>query len=534
LKNKAYCYSALIISILISGILLRIIRFPEIPPGLNIDEAVGAYEAFSLLETGKDKWGHAWPAYFPGWGSGQNVLLAYLTIPFVKIFGLTILSARLAALLFGLLTLPLFYFCISPLGRFPALLGLLLICVAPWHFMLSRWALESNMLPFCMLLGCTALTRALITQQKKWIIPALLPFALALYAYATTIVVLPILFGLILLFYFKQVRLQWQAWLLSLVLFFILAFPFLIFFIENHLLKSNISWTNQFFFTTAVLPSNRLDQVNSGTWLNTIYLNCQFLLAGFDDKTNYNLMPGYSVLLSFTLPLTAIGLVTGAYRILKNKRHQARKPGNIVMAVFLFWAIASLVFFLFFELNINRFNHFFLPAMVITVWLLHLFLKSLNRSSYKLSGKLFIIGWIIMEGSAGIWHYFTNYPQGTIRYTFSADMKEAFDAVHKLPVSQVYLTSGNMPVSLGYIYALFYLKYPPEEFQKNGDFEIQDGIYKVNRFGKYAFYHEYIDRSKDYGYLLRKMDIKRDGAFQREICYEDESWEVGIIKAGAN
>src|SRR5687768_5089255 len=121
-KRVNRLFPILVILVLLAGILIRVIRFPAIPPGLNVDEAVSAYEAFSLLETGNDKWGHAYPAYFSGWGSGQNVLLAYLTMPFIKIFGLNILSARMPALLLGLLTLPLFYLCLRPIGRFAALI----------------------------------------------------------------------------------------------------------------------------------------------------------------------------------------------------------------------------------------------------------------------------------------------------------------------------------------------------------------------------------------------------------------------------
>ena len=162
-------HKLLVFAVLGLGIAVRVWHFPAVPPGLNQDEAASAYEAFSLTQTGCDKWGNPWPVYFPAWGSGQNVLLAYLTIPVIKAFGLSIFAARLVPLLLGLLTLPLFYYCLRPLGRYPALLGLLLLAVAPWHFMLSRWGLESNLLPFWMLLGCTTLSRAISTQRRRWI-----------------------------------------------------------------------------------------------------------------------------------------------------------------------------------------------------------------------------------------------------------------------------------------------------------------------------------------------------------------------------
>jgi 4-amino-4-deoxy-L-arabinose transferase-like glycosyltransferase len=531
LKKNAFIYPVLILGILLLGLVLRTFRFPEIPPGLNIDEAVSAYEAFSLLETGKDKWGHPWPAYFPGWGSGQNVLLAYLSTPLIQVFGLNIFSARLPLLLVSLLTLPLFYLSLRPLGRFPALAGLLMLCLVPWHFMLSRWALESNLLPFFMLLGCYALSRALLTQQKRWIVPCLLPFALALYAYGTTVMVLPVLLGLAGVFYFKQLRARWRAWLGALTLFGVAAFPFLLFFVENHLLHANLAWTDHLFFATPILPSNRLDQINAGTWVDTLYANYYFLRAGCNDYSNYNLMPGFRPLLRFLVPLAVLGgLLGGGLLLLSPKKFLADKPANTVIAVFLFWAAASFMLFVSFKLNINRFNHFYLPAIAITAWLLHLLTASLRRPALKRGGQAALVAWILLESSPGIRHYFTAYPQTNIRETFNAGLQPAFAALQKLPVNQVYLPHDLMPLSLTYIYALFYLQYPPAALQQHGDFKIENGVYRVNRFGKYAFYEAYLRPGQAYGFLVRKGQQLPDSTRAREVYFENETWQVGIVK----
>jgi len=186
-------YISFFVLICLLGAALRLIQYPTLPPGFNQDEASSAYEAYCLAETGMDRWGNVLPAYFPSWGSGQNVLLSYLLVPVVKLFGLSIFSVRLIPVTLGILTLPLLGWGLRPLGRYPALLGMFLVAVVPWHFMMSRWALESNLAPFFMLLGCVLLARGLITNKRRWIVPSLLPFALALYAYGTTVIVLPIM-----------------------------------------------------------------------------------------------------------------------------------------------------------------------------------------------------------------------------------------------------------------------------------------------------------------------------------------------------
>ena len=82
--------------IILFGILIRVLFLTKIPAGLNCDEASMAYEAFSILNTGHDRNGIFYPVYLLAWGSGQSALMTYLTIPFVKFFGLTVFSIRLA------------------------------------------------------------------------------------------------------------------------------------------------------------------------------------------------------------------------------------------------------------------------------------------------------------------------------------------------------------------------------------------------------------------------------------------------------
>ncbi|MGV3639130.1 MAG: glycosyltransferase family 39 protein, partial [Adhaeribacter sp.] len=526
----AFVYPVLVVLVMGLGLGLRLYRFPHIPPGLNIDEAISAYEAFSLLETGRDKWGHPWPAYFPGWGSGQNVLQAYLTIPFVHLLGLNVYAARLPALLPALLTLPLFFVTLRPLGRFTALLGLLLLSVAPWHFMLSRWALESNLLPFCMLLGCFTFSRALHSGQKRWIVPSLLPFAGALYAYGTTILVLPPLLAALGLLFYRRLLACWPAWLGAAVLFLLAAFPFLIFFAENYLLKANMAWTDGLFFTTALLPANRLDQVNNGSWADLLYVNREFVLAGFNDHTSYNVLPGFGLLPFLTPPLLALGWLAGAVLVLRDRFRLAAFPAHPVVAVFVCWAAASCLLLLVLELNINRFNHFFLPALALAAWGAGRLLRWLPAPRLRRGGQVLLLAGLLAESAGAIRHYFTQYPRSEISLSFNAGLEPAYQAVAKLPVSQVRLPAKVLFMPIQYTYALFYLQYPPAAFQQSGDFSLVGGRYEVRRFGRYLFDDALLDRSQPFGYLRRKSEAPDYGKGSREVIFENQAWEVGIIR----
>src|SRR5579875_2298209 len=106
-------HTTILLVVLATGAFLRLYRFPSVPAGLNQDELSAAYEAYSLSLLGTDRWGHKWPVYFPSWGSGQNVLQSYLSIPVIKLFGLTPLAVRLVPLVLALGTLPLLYLFVA-------------------------------------------------------------------------------------------------------------------------------------------------------------------------------------------------------------------------------------------------------------------------------------------------------------------------------------------------------------------------------------------------------------------------------------
>ena len=105
LKRELYLASA----ILLAGALLRFLCLGRFPPGLNQDEASIGFDAWSLLQEGIDRNGDAWPVLFVSWGSGQNVLYAYLSLPFLALFGLSAASLRLCAAFWGSVSLAAFW-----------------------------------------------------------------------------------------------------------------------------------------------------------------------------------------------------------------------------------------------------------------------------------------------------------------------------------------------------------------------------------------------------------------------------------------
>lgn len=517
-------YSLLVILVFAAGIFIRVKNFPDIPPGFNQDEAGSAYESYSLYKTGKDKWGNQLPAYFPSWGSGQNVLQAYLSIPVINHYGLSLFSARLVPLIIGVCTLPLLFFCLLPLGRTAALMALFLISVSPWHFMLSRWSLESNLLPFFMLLGCTFLSKAFITQKKKWIIPSLIPFAIALYAYGTTAMVLPLFFMLVFLIFYQNIKVHFSSWLIALFIFLIFSFPFILFFVENYVLGENLLWTDHFFFSTPLCPSTRLSQ-NGGISLNTVWANSRLLFSGFNDNTPYNLVQGYALLLPFCFLLAFSGFIIIGKRMWKKRQVFIADQKEIILFIFLIWGFSAFILFFLFELNVNRFNHFFIPCIVMSTWMINKIAADFKSSVIRQSIAIMILCFWMIESGLMINNYFTEYPESSIKPHFNANLREAFAPLKDLSCKQIFITDQ---IALPYVYTLFYVQYPPEKFQREAEFIVAGGQYRVKRFGKYIFDRALVDSMNDYAYLLRKEEVRNDLP-NKKILYQDKFWEAAFI-----
>lgn len=65
-------YIILFCLILVFGSILRLVQLGKVPGGYQMDEAYGAFNAYSLFHSGIDSTGHSYPVYFESWGGGQN------------------------------------------------------------------------------------------------------------------------------------------------------------------------------------------------------------------------------------------------------------------------------------------------------------------------------------------------------------------------------------------------------------------------------------------------------------------------------
>src|SRR3972149_9691725 len=80
---------------------IRVVDLSQIPNGFAWDEMDNAYQAYSLVKTGKDIFGNPLPVLLHAFADYKSSLFIYYTVPFVKFRGPDVLAARLPAAVWG-------------------------------------------------------------------------------------------------------------------------------------------------------------------------------------------------------------------------------------------------------------------------------------------------------------------------------------------------------------------------------------------------------------------------------------------------
>jgi len=231
-----------IIVVVILAAVLRFYRLGENPPGLYWEEAAIGYDAYSILKTGKDFHGNAWPLVaFESFGDWKPSLYFYAAVPSVAVFGLTPLAVRLPSALFGTLTVLLVYWLVK--DKRVGLAAALLLAISPWHLQLSRAGFEANLGLFLLVLGW-------------WWSPAL---ALSMYAYHANRLLAPILF----LLFWRAGRIKnfWRGVMIC----GLIVLPIVIQF-NSPVIRQRLAETSALTDLATIIKSNELIQADGNTW----------------------------------------------------------------------------------------------------------------------------------------------------------------------------------------------------------------------------------------------------------------------------
>ncbi len=457
------------LSLLLLGTLLRTLFIGAFPPGINQDEASVGYDAWSLLHYGIDRNGDAWPALFQSWGSGQNVLYAYLSMPFLALFGRGTASLRLCAALWG--SGSLFFFWRlgrRSLGKGFGLLALLLLALDPWHLLLSRWALESDLLPAFLLLGVFFLCRV---KERPWLLcAAAAAFALGLYAYGTAFLFLPIFLLGASVRILRRRYVSPGQYLAALGVFVLIALPLGLCQLRNAL---GLPAGRFLWMSLPALTETR--QAATVSFSFSHWKELALLLWKQSDGLPWNSAGPFGLLWGLPgLALALLGLGRLLWRLGKGGLEDAR-------ACVLLSLLSALVAALFIDGNVNRLNFLFLPLIWCQAEGAHLLVK-------KCFALLPVLLLALLLASLGLGRWYVTKGAEALGSAFHEGLPEAIRYADSLEPETLWITGR---VNAPYIYVLYTLGIPPEEFVSTVRYRDPDWPFRqVLSFGKYRFYGE--------------------------------------------
>lgn len=192
--------------IIVFGFLLRFIFLSTNPPSMHADEADTGYTALTLIKTGMDPYGNAWPLHFQDQANNyRSPLYTYSVIPFVLLFGLDPVTERLPSVIFGTLLIVCVYFLAKKLllSKDVALTAAFLTAINPWSIHLSRTGLEVQL--SCLLIASGILFFELSKERKYFLVLSSVAFSLSLFSYHPAKIVTPLIVLILFFMNFKRI-----------------------------------------------------------------------------------------------------------------------------------------------------------------------------------------------------------------------------------------------------------------------------------------------------------------------------------------
>lgn len=465
------------------GVIVRIVLIGIVPGGINQDEAFSGYEAYSLLHYGMDSAGYSFPVYFVSWGSGMNVLNSYLMMPFIGIFGVHEWTVRMPQVIIACISLYIFYRMFKKFfGGKIALVALGVLAICPWHIMMSRWGLESNLAPGFLLFGLYAFM--LGTEKPKFYIVSAVCYGLSLYCYATIWVVVPVLIVLQVLYLLWVKKLKFSVELLIAVLVLaVMAIPLLLFLLINNGYMNEIRTG---FFSIPKLVVMRGSEI-SFDYFGDKLSNLLQLLWTQKDGAIWNSTEQFGLYYKGGLIVAVIGFLYSVDRtIISIVRRKFDAHVFLVINFVVAFVLGCLVF-----VNVNRINCIHLSIVAFIVVALYRFANMIYRMTKFGDYVTVLLSIAAIAGFAMFSHYYFGSYRDEIGTMFNEGLGDAVEYADSIAKD-----GQTVYVSPGYSYSkiLLYSKFPVKEYLDTVQYSnYPDAYLNATSFGHYNFDLYYVD-----------------------------------------
>ena len=483
--------------IIVLSFTLRFYKVTEVPPSLNWDETSIAYNAYSILKTGKDEWGQTYPMHFKSYGEFKLPAQVYASIPGIAIFGLNELGVRITPVVYGTLTVLILFFLGKTLfqSTLAGLTAAFLLGISPWHIHLTRASFESSFATFWITLGIWLLVMGF--KKKKLFILSVVAFAISVFTYNTARIFTPMFLLAVSFIYRKILVKSKEIVILSAVVFAILLLPLTTFLLSGErsaryklvsitddpglVLRINENRGNSRFpYPLSRLVHNKVTYV--GFYFTTNYLSHfspQFLfISGAPHKQHH--VQSIGELYLFQAPFLIIGIIL----LFKKK--------NPFKGLLLSWVLLTYI-----PVSVTgdsiphalRTNIAVPFYQLISAYGFVIFINWIKRYSAKVRTAFFVMLTFVVIISVQVYlkNYYEVYPK-----VYSKDWQYGYKQVvdymqkHMNEYDQIVFTRHY---GEPHMFTLFYLNYDPAKYQNDPNlnrFETYDWV-RVLNFDKFYF-----------------------------------------------
>ena len=512
--------------ILALAILIRIIGFGSLPNGVNQDEAMGAVDAWALSLYGTDRFGVRLPVHFSAWQVSQmSVLLSYLMIPFIWLFGFHTWVIRLPMLLASVGSVLLVYLIGKQLfGRRFALVAMALTAVNPWHFMQSRWAIDCNLFPHVFLLAFYLLLLGL--RKKRFLYLSMFFFGLTFYCYGIAVYSVTPFLAVFALWGLRKKLFSFREVLLSIVIFGLTALP--------EILVMAINLFHLETIETGLITMSRFPETLRGN--DILFLNFSFAQLGKNIRAMvscsflqlpdywFNAIPAFGPMYHISIPFMAGGAVLLS-RDLFRERDVEQQAGKLALWGFLLTGIW--VGIITSEVNVNRINIIFFPLIFVCAYCI----CRLAEKSVK---------WLVLAGAAYglcavlfLGAYFTVYPEKSAQY-YNGVFLEAVQTADREECDRLYIT-GNMGwqfnLSMAEILTHYACRIDARYYQE--ETLVTDGRTLLPYSERYHYInagsYDWASCDREALYLVQERDLEKIEAAYEVLWENGEFWILSII-----
>ncbi len=510
------------------GFFLRGYQLGLVPQSLNWDEVSLGYNAYSILNTGKDEYGEFMPLVLRSFDDYKPALYTYLVIPFVALLGLTEQAVRLPSAIAGTLAVGLIYFLVLELlgskkinifGReiksiHIALLASFFLAISPWHIQFSRIAYESNV-------GLTINIAVFLTFLKGLKKPIYLPLSfllasLNIHMYQSDRVFSPLLVVVLCIIFYKKILKIKKWFVVSFFIAFLVSLPLIIFIATNNDALLRARGVSVFSEQSLVKRSSSklLYDTESNNILGKIFDNrrVEFIKASVDGYTSHfdlnwlfitgdlarHHAPNMGLLHLFTLPFLLIGIYVMVFLNLELTKKLSFFSYFLLVPIPA--SITSGVPHAVRTLNFEWTFEFFIALGLVGFAVLILKIKKSIFKSVIYLGVIIYFVLSLVNISYYINQYFVQ-----LNYFNARDWlygyKEAIAYVSARSSDYDWVVVENeVPFDQSYMFFLFYLKVDPAYYQSLGG--TKSGGFKEQHKGFYNYTFEPVAKTEKTGKVL--------------------------------